>query len=312
MSTRKRSARSSSARSARLRLAADERQDGVDAVVEEVRADARLQRLDARLARWPATGRARAGRSRRGSRRSRRATKNARRPNGRRRLVREAVAPKTVTQPQASASSRAATTARAAGVGAARAASRRAGAQQEQGDDEDRLGDRGADEELPGRRPRRGAARSTAAASTKRFAMTSDAQHHAEVAEVRQPDARTRLIYTRHAAILPDAADSMQHEDSENRRAGARQGLVRPLRRARRPAHPALHRLRLVRPAPRRVRHPGLARPRPHARALRHPARRPTSRPSSAAWRRSPPRSARGASSGRSPARTSTSTSSTG
>ena len=49
ISTRNRSARSSSAASARLRIAAHQRQHGVDAVEQEMRPDARLQRLQPRL-----------------------------------------------------------------------------------------------------------------------------------------------------------------------------------------------------------------------------------------------------------------------
>ena len=59
----------------------------------------------------------------------------------------------------------------------------------------------------------------------------------------------------------------MQQDDPPAGKAGTGQGLVRPLRRARRRPHPALQRLGRLRPAPGGIRHPGLARPRPHARS---------------------------------------------
>ena len=137
----------------------------------------------------------------------------------------------------------------------------------------------------------RGARASRAAASTKRFAIEQRAQHHAEVAEVRQPDARTRLIYTRHVTHLAIAAASMQQDDKPG---GAATGkawsgrFAEPLDAP----HPALQRLGRLRPAPGRVRHPGLARARAHARAREHHLPPPTSPRSSAAWRRSSTRCA--------------------
>ena len=132
ISTRKRSARSSSARSARLRLGADERKDGVDAVVEEMRPDARLQRLDARLrdgrregaGAQVEVGEGDAGREEHEEGHAARRSPGPRSGN---------MSPKTCVQAQARPSSRAATRGDAPPDSAASAGSAAPGAQQRRG-----------------------------------------------------------------------------------------------------------------------------------------------------------------------------------
>ena len=117
--------------------------------------------------------------------------------------------------------------------------------------------------------------------------MTSDAQHHPQVAEVRQPDARTRLIYTRHAAILPNAADSMQHEDPKH---GAQTPGKAWSGRFAEPVDRLTQRYTASVSFDRRLAEFDIQGSLAHARMLSrcgHPRPRRTSRRSSAAWRRS-------------------------
>ena len=251
-----------------LRVLADQRQHRIDAVEQEVRADARLQRLQPRLRRAPATARARAGGSRRAAAPSTSSTSSAERAQRRGLAHRQRrVQPDAANAVSASSSDdhrRDAQAVRQAPQQVVQRDAARAGSAIRSG-----CTTRGHVERAPSTAARASAPSAIAAASAMTFTMSRTRRRMPRLRKLGRALRVGVLIYTCHREFPHSTSDCTRRASGASRRPMNTAGsdstgrlmssndkaaphaaaLVGPLRRAGHRSRQALHRVGRLRPA---------------------------------------------------------------